>query len=167
MDIALSATSLVLLGPMFLLIAALLRVGLTRPIFMAEQRIGFAGRRFTAYRFSTIPDDRGPRMSGESYLTTCVVGLLQNSGLDRLPELISVLRGDMSFIGPQPILASQSGPYCEDYLAARPGLIDAFRANRSGSRGLDRRAAMDRYYARRWSIWLDLAALTRSIGDAS
>ena len=166
-DIALAATSLVLLAPMFLLLAALLHLGLARPVFVAQQRIGFGGRRFTAYKFSTTPTDRGRQPIGDSQLATCVVGLLQNSGLDRLPELISVLRGDMSFVGPRPIQAGQSGPYPQDYLAARPGLTGAFRTNRSGLRGDRRRAATDRYYVRRWSIWLDLAALTRSVGDAS
>ena len=56
MDIALATASLVLLAPMFLLIAVLLQVGLGRPVFMARQRVGFAGGRFTAYAFSTAPD---------------------------------------------------------------------------------------------------------------
>jgi exopolysaccharide production protein ExoY len=161
MDIALATASLVLLAPMFLLIAVLLQVGLGRPVFIARQRVGFAGERFTAYAFSTAPTDAA------SPLATCVVGLLRDSGLDRLPELISVLRGDMSFVGPRPIEACHPGPYRPDYLAARPGLIGVFQSRRSGRWGDRRCAAMDRYYARRWTIWLDLAALTRSIGDAS
>ena len=167
MDIALAATCLVLLVPMLLLIAALLHVGHGRPVLAAQQRIGFAGRRFTAYAFSTVPTDGIRQLTGESPLTTCVVGLLRNSGLDRLPELISILRGDMSFVGPRPIQVGHPGPYRPDYLAARPGLIGIFRSSRPGRLGDGRRAAMDRYYARRWSIWLDLAALTRSLGDAS
>ena len=165
MDVALAGASLALLAPMFLLMAALLHVGFGRPVFMAQPRVGFAGRRFTAYTFSTAPTDAA------SQLATCVVGLLRDSGLDRLPELISVLRGDMSFVGPQPIQVGHPGPYRLDYLAARPGLLCVFRASRPGRWpshcGDRRRAAMDRYYARRWTIWLDLAALTRSLGDAS
>jgi exopolysaccharide production protein ExoY len=145
---------------MLLLIAALLQVGFGRPILAARQRVGFAGRRFTAYAFSTAPADI------ESRQAACVVGLLRDSGLDRLPELISVLRGDMSFVGPQPIEANHPGPYRQDYLAARPGLISV-RTSRPGRWRDRRRAAVDRYYARRWTIWLDLAALTRSLGDAS
>ena len=126
MDIALAGASLALLAPMFLLIAVLLHVGFGRPVFMARQRVGFAGRRFTAYTFSTAPTDAA------SQLATCVVGLLRDSGLDRLPELISVLRGDMSFVGPQPIQVGHPGPYRRDYLAARPGLICVFRTSRQG-----------------------------------
>ena len=160
-DIALAATSLALLAPMFLLIATLLHFGLGRPVFMARQRVGFAGRRFTAYAFSTVPTD------AESQHATCVVGLLRDSGLIRLPELISVLRGDMSFVGPQPIVVGHPGPCRPDYVAAKPGLIGVFRTSRPGRSGDRRRAAMDRYYVRRWTIWLDLAALTRTLGDAS
>lgn len=167
MDIVLAATSLLLLSPMLLLVAALLHFAVGRPVFMAQQRVGFSGRRFTAYAFSTAPTDGMRQLTGESPHTTCVVGLLRDSGLDRLPELISVLRGDMSFVGPRPIQAGQPGPYRPDYLAARPGLIGALRTNRPGRWGDRRRAAMDRYYARRWTIWLDLAVLTRSLGDAS
>jgi exopolysaccharide production protein ExoY len=160
-DIALAAVALVLLAPMFLFIAALLQLGLGRPVFMAQQRVGYAGRRFTAYAFATSPAD------AESQFAACVVGLLRDSGIYRLPELISVLRGDMSFVGPQPIQVSHPGPHGADYLAARPGLISIARTRRPSRLGDRRHAAMDRYYARRWTIWLDLAALTRSLGDAS
>ena len=164
MDIVLAATFLVLLFPMFLLIATLLHLALGRPVFTAQQRIGFAGRRFTAYAFSPSPTE-GP--AGGAPVATCVVGLLRDSGLDRLPELIGVLRGDMSFVGPRPIQVGHPGPYRPDYLAARPGLIGVYGTSRTVRLTDRRRAAMDRYYARRWSIWLDLAVLLRSLRDAS
>jgi exopolysaccharide production protein ExoY len=166
-DIVLAGASLVLLAPMFLLIAALLHFGLGRPVFTAEQRVGFAGRRFTAHRFSSRPTDGVRTLTGQSKLATCAVGLLRESGLDRLPELVSVLRGDMSFVGPRPVQVGEAYQLRPEYLAARPGLVDAFRINRTGRLGDHRRAAMDRYYARRWTIWLDLAALARSFRDAS
>src|SRR6476660_2036989 len=75
-DIALAAGALVLLAPMLLLIAALLHVGLGRRIFVAQQRIGFAGRHFTAYLFRTSPND-GVRNA----FATCLVGSLRDSGL--------------------------------------------------------------------------------------
>jgi len=166
-DIVLATVALVLLAPLFLVVATLLHLGLGRPVFVARQRVGFAGRRFTVYAFSTAPTDGVRQLTGESLFTPCAVRLLRDSGLDRLPELISVLRGDMSFVGPRPIQAGYAGSHRPDYLAARPGLIDVFRTSRPGRWGDRRRAAMDRYYARRWTIWLDLAALARSLGDAS
>lgn len=164
-DVALAATALVLLAPMFVLIAALLYVGFGRPVFVAQQRIGFAGRRFTAYMFRTMPNDGVRNLADEPALTTCLVSVLRDSGLDRLPQLLSILRGDMSFVGPRPISLDRSGHGRPDYFAARPGLIGMYRTDRFGCLGDRRRAAMDRHYARRWTIWLDLAVLAGSLAS--
>ena len=159
-DIALAATALVLLGPMFLLIAALLHVGLGRPVFVAQHRIGFAGRRFTAYVFRTMPND-GVRNA----FARCLVRSWRDPGLYRLPQLLSILRGDMSFVGPRSIEVGHPGPYCPEYFAARPGLFGMRQVDRSGHLGARRRAAHNRYYVRQWSIWLDLAVLARSFAQ--
>jgi exopolysaccharide production protein ExoY len=164
-DVALAATILVLLFPLFLLIAVVLHMGLARSVFTAEQRIGFAGRRFTSYVFTTSPDN-GQRNS-EPWLATCLVSTLANSGLDRLPELVSILRGDMSFVGPRPVEAGRPGSHRSGHLAARPGLIGLCRSGRHDRLGSRRRAAMDRYYVRHWTVWLDIAVLVRGLRDAS
>jgi exopolysaccharide production protein ExoY len=164
-DIALAATLLVVLAPVFLLIAIVLHVGLARPVFTAQQRIGFAGQRFTSYLFSTSPNNG--EGNGEPWLAACLVSTLCNSGLDRLPELISILRGDMSFVGPRPVEAGRLESCRADHFAARPGLIGLCRSGRHDRLGIRRRAAMDRYYVRHWTIWLDLAVLVRGLRDAS
>jgi exopolysaccharide production protein ExoY len=151
-DVALAATILVLLFPLFLLIAVVLHIGLARSVF-------------TAYVFSTSADN-GKR-NGDPWLATCLVSTLTNSGLDRLPELISILRGDMSFVGPRPVEAGRPGSHRADHSAARPGLIGLCRSGRHDRLGARRRAAMDRYYVRHWTIWLDLAVLVRGLRDAS
>ena len=161
-DIALAAIALVLLGPMFLLIVALLHIALGRRIFVAQQRIGFAGQRFTAYLFRTSPNDGVRNLTGEPLLTTCLVSSLRDSGLDRLPQLVSILRGDMSFVGPRPVEVDHRRLYGPDYFAARPGLFGMRQLDRSGHLGDRRLGAHDRYYVRQWSIWLDLAVLARS-----
>jgi exopolysaccharide production protein ExoY len=162
-DIVLATMSLLVLAPMFLLIAVLLYVGLGRPVFAAQQRIGFAGRRFTAYSIRTSPNDGARNLAEEPELTTCLVGVVRDSGLDRLPQLISILRGDMSFVGPRPISLDCSRQGRPDYFSARPGLIDMCRPDEFGRLGDRRRAAMDRYYVRRWTIWLDLVLLAGSL----
>jgi lipopolysaccharide/colanic/teichoic acid biosynthesis glycosyltransferase len=162
-DIAVSATALVLLSPLFLMITALLSVGLGRRVFVAQQRIGFAGRRFTAYLFHTSPNDGVWNLADEPALTTCLISVVRDSGLDRLPQLINILRGDMSFVGPRPVEVGQPGPYCPDYFAARPGLFDMRQVDQAGHWAARRRAAHDRYYVRQWSMWLDLAVLTRRL----
>jgi lipopolysaccharide/colanic/teichoic acid biosynthesis glycosyltransferase len=164
-DVALAAALLVLLAPLFLLIAAVLHIGLARSVFTPQQRIGFAGQRFTSYVFSNSPNNG--EGNGEPWLATCVVSTLCNSGLDRLPELISILRGDMSFVGPRPVEAGRPGSQRADHFTARPGLIGLCRSGRHDRLDGRRRAAMDRYYIRHWTIWLDLAVLMRSLRDAS
>jgi exopolysaccharide production protein ExoY len=156
-DMVLAAMTLLVLAPMFLFIAALLRAGLGRPVLAAEEHVGFGGRAFTAYKFRTSPNDGARKLSGEATSTSCLSRVLRDSRLDRLPQLISILRGDMSLVGPRPIRFDRSGHGRPDYFASRPGLISTFWADRSGRLGGRRRAAMDRYYARRWTIWLDLA----------
>jgi exopolysaccharide production protein ExoY len=164
-DVALAATALVLLAPMLVLIAALLHAGFGGPVLVAQQRIGFAGRRFTAYVFRTTPNDGVWNLAGEPTLTACLVSLLRDSGLDRLPQLVSIVRGDMSFVGPRPINLDRSGHVHPDYFLARPGLTGLCRTDRFGRLGYRRRAAMDRYYVRRWSIWLDLVVLAGSLAS--
>ena len=162
-DIVLAAMTLVVLAPMFLFIAALLRAGLGRPVLAAEEHVGFGGRAFIAYTFRASPNDSARKRSGEATLTSCLSRVLRDSGLDRLPQLISILSGDMSFVGPRPIRFDRSGHGRPDYFASRPGLISTFWADPSGRLGGRRLAAMDRYYVRHWTIWLDLAVLAGSL----
>ena len=156
-DVALTLAALMLLAPMLALIAVLLRVGLGRPILVAERHIGFAGQLFTAYTFRTSPL-HGAR---EPNIASCLASF-RDSKLFRLPQLLSILRGDMSFVGPRPVTRAEFDPrgYCApDYFAAKPGLVGLG----SGKFGSRRRAALERYYVRRWSVWLDLALLINAV----
>jgi exopolysaccharide production protein ExoY len=174
-DVALALLALVLLAPIILLVAMLLRFGLGRPILVAEDHIGFGGQVFTAYTFHTSPIHRARKPASDPTIATCL-GAVRDSGLDRLPQLLSILRGDMSFVGPRPVTPDEldrRGQCAPDYFTARPGLVGLRRAHRSDHFGYGMRAALDRYYARRWSIWLDLAVLAsavaavRSLNDAN
>jgi hypothetical protein len=89
----------------------------------AEEHVGFGGRAFTAYKFRTSPNDGARNLSDDPTPATCLNSVLRDSGLDRLPQLISILRGDMSFVGPRPIRLDSSDHAGPDYFAARPGLL--------------------------------------------
>jgi len=163
-DIALALIALVLFAPMFLLVAVLLRVVLGRPILVAEHYIGFAGQVFTAYTFRTSPVYRAREPANHPTIATCVASF-RESGLDCLPQLLNILRGDMSFVGPRPVTVEEFGRrgHCApDYFAARPGLVSLCRPDRSGKFGYKRRLALERYYVRRWSVSLDLALLANA-----
>ena len=161
-DVALALTALMFLAPLFVLVAILLRVGLGRSILVAERHLGFAGKVFTTYTFRTLPIGR----AGDAAIAACLA-FLRDSQIDRLPKLFSILRGDMSFVGPRPVTLDafdRRGYFGQDYLLAKPGLVGLRLSDRSGTFDDARRAAaLDRYYVRRWSVWLDLALLAKSV----
>lgn len=153
-DVALAVAALVLLAPLMLMLAATLRLALGRPIVTEEKLIGFGGEPFTAYRFRTAP-------GGEE-----TVACLKAFGLDKVPQLFNVLRGDMSFVGPQPLALDERGgtpPHASEYFRARPGLISLAPPRGAAGPNGSTRAELDRYYVRRWSLGLDLKLLIKSI----
>jgi exopolysaccharide production protein ExoY len=157
-DVALALIALMLLAPMFGLIAILLRVGLGRPVLVAQHHVGFGGADFTAYTFRTSS-------ASDPTIANCLSSL-RDSKLDRLPRLLNILRGEMSFVGPRPVTHdefSRHGRCASDYLAARPGLVGLRRPDRLGKFGSRGRAALDRYYVRRWSVWLDVVVLANAV----
>ena len=161
-DVALALTALMVLAPLFVLVALLLRVGVGRSILVPERRIGFAGTIFTTYTFRTSPIGH----TADPAVAACLA-TLRDSQIDRLPQLLSILRGDMSVVGPRPVALDafgRHGNFAPDYLLAKPGLVGLRPSDRSGMFDYARRAAaLDRYYVRRWSVWLDLALLAKSV----
>jgi len=153
MDVALALMTIVLLAPTLLIVAATLRVVVGRPIISEQKLVGFGGEVFIAYQFRAISEDEG--------LAAC----LRGRGIDKLPRLFNILRGDMSFVGPQPLTSEEcrrTPPHAE-YLIARPGLISLRHTRGAEDPGGFRRAAFDRYYVRRWSVGLDLLLLMKSV----
>ncbi|MEM2445719.1 MAG: sugar transferase [Candidatus Bathyarchaeia archaeon] len=112
-DIVFSAFLLILLSPSFLLISLLIWLTMGRPILFRQPRIGYKGRVFTIYKFRTMNDARdaeGNLLPDEQRLTR-VGKLLRSLTLDELPELFNVLRGDMSIVGPRPLLVEYRDLY--------------------------------------------------------
>jgi sugar transferase EpsL len=106
LDVSLSATGLVLTLPLILVVAALVRAILGSPILFAQERPGLKGRPFVLYKFRTMTDARaatGEPLGDEARLTRCGAWLRKLS-LDELPQLWNVVRGDMSLVGPRPLL---------------------------------------------------------------
>jgi exopolysaccharide production protein ExoY len=165
--VALALLALVLLAPIILLVAILVRVGLGRPILIAVDHTGFGGRVFTTYKFRTTPMHHANRPVNDPIVATCL-GTLRVSRIDCLPQLLSILRGEMSFVGPRAITLDEldrPGHFTSDYLKARPGLVGLRPVDRTGIVGCYRRRALDRYYVRRWSIWLDLILLSNAVAS--
>jgi exopolysaccharide production protein ExoY len=183
-DVAIALAAIILLAPVMLMIMGLVKLTMGGSIFFAHSRIGFRGRRFHCYKFRTMLADaeamlarhlvddhraaqewRETRKLRNDPRVTFLGRLLRKSSLDELPQLINVLRGEMSCVGPRPIVAEELhryGPYATEYLQARPGLTGIWQV--SGRNALDYgdRVALDCYYVRNWSLWTDLVILGKT-----
>jgi exopolysaccharide production protein ExoY len=134
-DIVMASIALVVLAPMLLVTAGLIRVLIGKSAIVAKQWIGFGGKAFEAYQFRTAVEGSEDRRSALSrrndHCWAANLGdSLQASGLDKLPLLLNVLRGDMSMIGPRPIVAHELSRYSSqmpEYFTARPGLTGVWR----------------------------------------
>jgi exopolysaccharide production protein ExoY len=174
-DIAISGIAVIVLTPILIATAGLIRLLLGRQVVVAEERIGHRGRPFACYAFRVMPLDYGPSLDqdeGGRPVAKSWPGILgqalRASGLEKLPRLFNVLRGDMSLIGPRPIATNEILRYqlqAPEYFSARPGLTGIWRhvdRRRVGATPRPR-LAIDRYYVRRWSLRLDLALLLKAI----
>jgi len=134
MDIILSLCAIVVLSPLFILIAILVRVKLGSPVIFKQKRPGLNGKPFTIYKFRTMTDKRGDNgelLPNEIRLTRFGI-LLRSTSLDELPELFNVIKGDMSLVGPRPLLIQYLPLYNEHQKRrheVRPGLSGLAQVN--------------------------------------
>jgi lipopolysaccharide/colanic/teichoic acid biosynthesis glycosyltransferase len=164
---------------------ALVRLSSHGPAFYGHRRIGQGGRYFTVWKFRTmvanadrVLDDWLEKRSDlrqEWLLThklkfdprnTTIGRILRKTSLDELPQLWNVFRGDMSLVGPRPIIDSEVEKYGDDYsyyLQARPGVTGLWQISGRNNTSYEERVAFDRFYVRNWSVWLDAYILTRTV----
>jgi len=158
LDIVISLGALVLLLPLFLAVALLVAVSIGRPILHRQTRIGFRGRPIACYQFRT-------RQTFSANAPPAPLGvLLVQSGIDKLPQLINVLKGEMSCVGPRPVGADElpQGSEVGPYLSARPGITGTWQlASSAPSR--DEAAVLDSAYVHNWSMQGDLVILLKMI----
>ncbi len=154
LDVIGSVTLLVLLSPLFLLIAALLKLNPPGVVFFTEGRIGYRMKPFTLLKFRTLAGD--PR-------GTSVVRILRRTNLDALPQLWNVLRGEMSLVGPRPPIAhglEQYKPWhYRRVLEAKPGITGLWQVTGRKSTSFDEMVRLDLRYARQCSLWTDIKIL--------
>jgi exopolysaccharide production protein ExoY len=184
-DVVVSLFLLIALSPMMLMISVLIRVLLQEWPISRHELVGANGRRFTGFRFRTMPANAeeilrryllsDPDTASEWRETRnlrndprlgCLGRVLTQSGLDDMPQLFSVLRGDMSIIGPRPVAFEEQqfrSTFGVLYPQARPGMTGLWRVDVLGQAAQARHGMLDRYYARRWSFRLDCWILLRTI----
>lgn len=168
LDILLSLCILVLLSPVYAVLIVLVRIKLGSPVFFKQERPGLNGEIFTLYKFRTMTDarDKDGKLLPDKDRLTSFGKFLRSSSLDELPEFFNILKGDMSFIGPRPLLVSYLPYYTERESlrhTVRPGLTGLAQVSGRNFIDWDRRLAKDVEYVEGLSLRMDLRVLLLSV----
>lgn len=168
-DFILSLIAIIILSPVFLIVAILVRVKLGSPIIFKQQRPGLNEKIFTMYKFRTMTDakDENGELLPNNLRLTKFGRILRATSLDELPELINILRGDMSIIGPRPLLIEYLPLYNEYQRKrhnVRPGLSGLAQVNGRNSISWEEKFSYDVKYVENISFILDLKIIFQTLG---
>ncbi len=164
MDLMGATFGLVLLAPVMLVVALLIRLTMGSPVLFRQVRPGLYGRPFTMYKFRTMLDirnERGELLPDELRLTP-VGRFLRKTSLDELPELFNVLKGDMSLVGPRPLLMDYLDRYTPEQARrheVKPGITGWAQVNGRNALTWEEKFKLDVWYVDNWSLWLDIKIL--------
>lgn len=171
LDLAAALVLLALLSPLLLFIALAVRLDSPGPVLYVSERIGRGGRPFAFFKFRSMVQGaarlgRGLEVERGDARITRAGALLRRTSLDELPQLINILKGDMSIVGPRPTVRSQVERYTDlqrRRLEALPGVTGWAQVNGRNNLPWPQRIEMDVWYVDHWSLGLDLAILLRTI----
>lgn len=167
-DVLAAALGLIVLSPILLLVAAGVRVSMGRPVLFRQSRPGLHGEPFTLLKFRTMREVKGldGRPAGDAERMTRAGRFLRSSSLDELPELWNVLRGEMSLVGPRPLLMEYLPLYSGEQHRrheVRPGLTGWAQVNGRNALSWEEKFSMDVWYVDHRSFLLDLRILLRTL----
>ena len=168
LDFTLSLFALILLSPVFAITALLVRLNLGSPVFFSQERPGRDERIFKLYKFRSMTDKRDAegKLLPDTERLTKFGKILRSTSLDELPELINIVKGDMSIIGPRPLLVQYLPYYREEERerhAVRPGLTGLAQISGRNFLMWDERIALDVQYAGRITFSGDIRILVQTI----
>jgi|HubBroStandDraft_2_1064218.scaffolds.fasta_scaffold02533_1 exopolysaccharide biosynthesis polyprenyl glycosylphosphotransferase len=182
LDLTISSIAIILLCPLMLVVAILIRVTSPGPVLFIQKRLGLNKRRFDIYKFRSMVVDAEKRMrefehqnevSGPVFKIkndpriTPLGRILRKTSIDELPQLLNVLRGDMSLVGPRPLPVRDYEGFTEDWLcrrfSVRPGITCLWQINGRSSTPFEKWMELDMQYIDKWSLWLDFRILLRTI----
>jgi sugar transferase EpsL len=167
-DIVVSAVALTVLAPVMGLIALAVWRTMGRPVLFRQARPGLHGKPFVMYKFRTMRDLRdaeGNLLPDEARLTP-FGRWLRTTSLDELPELVNVLRGEMSLVGPRPLLMEYLDRYTPEQARrheVKPGITGWAQIHGRNNLSWDERFKLDVWYVDNWSLWLDVKILWRTL----
>ena len=167
-DVVLTCACLPVALPLMAFVAAVVRLRLGSPVLFRQQRPGRGGRPFTLLKFRTMRDARradGHPLADEARLTP-LGRTLRSTSLDELPELLNVLKGEMSLVGPRPLLMAYVDRYDEEHARrhdVRPGITGWAQVNGRNAISWDEKFARDVWYVDHLSPWIDVKILARTV----
>ena len=167
-DLTLALLALTILSPMIGLIALLVWLELGSPVLFRQQRPGLHGRAFTLYKFRTMTDARDAQANllPDAERLTPLGRFLRSTSLDELPELFNVLKGDMSLVGPRPLLMRYLDRYTPEQMRrhqVKPGITGWAQVNGRNVLTWEQKFALDVWYVDHWSLWLDLKTIALTV----
>jgi sugar transferase EpsL len=168
LDLALTIPALLLLSPVMALVALLVRLNLGSPVLFQHRRPGIRGRPFILMKFRTMTDARdanGELLPDEQRITQ-FGQTLRHTSLDELPELINVLTGDMSLVGPRPLLMSYLDRYTREQMRRHdvlPGITGLAQVSGRNNLSWEEKFALDVWYVDHRSLWLDIKVLANTV----
>ena len=182
LDRILSLILLILLSPVFLLTAVIIKMTSPGSVFFVQERVGLNKRRFRLYKFRTMVKDAEQKqieledlnevMGAAFKITndpriTKVGRILRKTSVDELPQLINVLKGDMSLVGPRPLPVRDYNGFNTDWhrrrFSVRPGITCLWQVNGRSNVSFEHWMELDMKYIDQWSLWLDLKIMTKTI----
>lgn len=180
-DLIISGLAIILLAPVWLLVALAIRLDSPGPILFRQERIGRHGKPFILYKFRSMYQDAEARLEElrarneaggplfkmrDDPRRTRVGRIIRKTSLDELPQLINVLRGEMSLVGPRPGLASEVAQYQDWHrkrLEVLPGITGLWQVSGRSNLTFDEMVMLDIYYAENWSLSMDLRIMLRTV----
>lgn len=168
-DLFTSALLLLVLSPLLGIVAFAVQIGLGSPVLFGQERPGYKGKIFKIYKFRTMRDlrDKDGRLLPDAERLTKLGNFLRSTSLDELPELFNVLRGEMSWVGPRPLLVAYLERYSPEQNRRHdvlPGITGWAQVNGRNAISWEQKFTYDVWYVDHWTFWLDIKILFMTVG---
>ncbi|WP_111765184.1 sugar transferase [Nakamurella deserti] len=182
LDIMTSAVALVLLSPVLLAVAAAIKITDPGPVFFRHTRVGMGGRRFKVWKFRSMRVDADAQIdavkaaagqAGNTFYKSAddprisrIGAFLRKTSLDELPQLFNVISGQMSIVGPRPLVPGEGadvGSFVERRMLVRPGMTGLWQVSGRSDASADERIRLDFYYIENWSVVSDLVIMAKTV----
>jgi sugar transferase EpsL len=168
MDVILSATGLIMLSPLLIILAVIIRLKMGKPVLFRQQRPGLGGKGFVIYKFRTMTDqaDKSGRPLPDEKRLPKLGKFLRSMSMDELPELFNVLKGDMSIVGPRPLMMKYLNRYTPEQARrheVKPGITGWAQINGRNAISWEDKFKLDVWYVDNWNVLLDIKIIFKSV----